>query len=169
MRHLALLLLFGALLTAPPSRANSDLGAIRAAYIYNFAKYTQWPDESRGELRLCVLGNDQPDAHIESYHGKPVRSQKLAVRQNVIMQDIPNCDIIFLPASAGRSVERARQLISNYPILFISEGADTVPKGAMIALTPTENRLVFDIDQSAAKQLGLKISSQVLRLARTVY
>lgn len=157
------------LLAAVPAGGQVDLVTVRAAYLYNFSKYIQWPDESRGELRLCVIGNDQPDSALDGLNGKPVRNARLVVRQNVIMQDIPNCDFIFLPASAGRSVERARQIVSNYPILIVAEGAESIPKGAMVALVPTDSRLIFEIDNTNARQLGLQISSQLLRLARKVH
>ena len=158
------LLLFAAL----PAGGQPDLFALRAAFLYNFTKYLQWPDESRGELRLCVLGSDPSDPHIDSLHGKSVRSQRLVVRQQVIAQDIPNCDYVFIPASAKNAIPRARLQVGGYPILIVAEGEDTLQKGAMVALFVADNRLQFEIDNATARQQGLQFGSQLLRLARKV-
>lgn len=161
---------FGLMLLAMASAyGQTDIASIRAAYLYNFTKYIQWPDESRGELRLCVIGNTPADPAIDGLNGKPVRTARLVVRQNVIMQDIPNCDFVFLPTSAVRPVERARQLVNGYPILLVAEGDESIAKGAIISLIPVDNRLVFEIDNTGARLLGLQIGSQMLRLARKVY
>ena len=142
---------------------------IRAAYLYNFAKYIQWPDEQRSALRLCIVGDDDHDSAFESLNGKPVRDMKVSVRRAVNVPEIPQCDLLFVPAKYTDLLERVRRAIDGYPILVVTESSDSLPKGAMIAMIRSENHIVFEVDVIAVRQAGLQASGKMLQLARKVY
>lgn len=143
--------------------------AVKAAYLYNFAKFIQWPDEERATLRLCVTGEDNFGNSLDSLIGKPVRHMQLAVRRGVSLQEIPQCDLIFVPAGYEQSLLRVRQVVNSYPILIVTESTSTLPKGAMIALIQADNRIVFEVDLSTTRLFGFQVSAKMLQLARKVY
>ncbi len=147
----------------------TDATTVKTAYLYNFAKFTQWPDEPHATLKLCVIGDDAPGKPLNSLIGKPVRNMLISVRHAVSLQDIPQCDLVFVPADQAKSLERVRQMVNGYPILTVAESADTLPKGAMVALIPSDNRIVFEVDLTMTRQLGLQISAKMLQLARKVH
>lgn len=147
----------------------ADESAIKVAYLYNFTKFVQWPDEQRANLRLCVMGDDALGKSLDSLIGKPVRSMQISIRHAVALHDIPQCDLVFIPAGHAHLLERVRHAVNGYPILTVTESADALPKGAMVALIPSDNRIVFEIDLGTTRQLGLQVSAKMLQLARKVY
>ena len=146
-----------------------DEATVKAAYLYNFAKFIQWPDEQRAELRLCIIGNDALGQPLHSLIGKPVRNMQISVRHGVAVHDIPQCDLVFVPAERAQSLERVRQVVNSYPILIVAESTDALPKGAMVALIQSDNRIVFEVDLTVTRRLGFQISAKMLQLARKVY
>jgi hypothetical protein len=154
-------------------RASAALAAdnttVEVAYLYNFAKFIQWPDEQRATLRLCVTGDDVLGKALDALIGKPVRTMQISVRHAVGLQDIPQCDLVFVAEDQASLLSRVRQAVSGYPILIVAESSDFLPKGAMVALIHSDNRIVFEVDLTTARQLGLQVSGKLLQLARKVY
>lgn len=163
-----LFLALGLAYAASPSLAVDEATA-KAAYLYNFAKFILWPDEQRATLRLCVVGDHALDKSLDSLIGKPVRSMQISVRHAVALQDIPQCDLVFVPESRQQSLERVRQVVNGFPILIVTENTEALPKGATVALIPSDGRIVFEVDLATARQLGLQVSAKMLQLARKVY
>lgn len=147
----------------------ADEATVKAAYLYNFTKFIQWPDEQRATLRLCDMGNDALARSLDGLVGKPVRSMQIGIRHAVTLHDIPQCDLVFVPTSHAHSLERVRQVVNGYPILVVTESADMLPKGAMVALIQSEGRIVFEVDLATSRQLGMQVSAKMLQLARKVY
>jgi len=146
----------------------TDEATVKASYLYNFAKFIQWPDEQRATLRFCVMGSASLGKSLDSLVGKQVRTMQISVRHTVTPQEIPQCDMVFVPAGS-QSLERVRQVVNDYPILIVTESADVLPKGAMVALIESDNRIVFEVDLATARQAGLQVSGKMLQLARKVY
>ncbi len=170
-RTLLLSLLALIVLSAPATALLAvDEATVRAAYLYNFAKYVQWPDENRANLRLCVMGDDEVGSAFDSLIGKPVRNMQISVRHELDLPTIAQCDLVFVPAeSTTQTLDRVRRAVSSYPILIVTESPDTLPKGAAVALIHSDNRIVFEVDLTAAHTLGLQISAKMLQIARKVY
>lgn len=147
----------------------ADEATVKAAYIYNFAKFIQWPDEKSSTLRLCDLSLDSPDRFLDTLIGKPVRDMRISVRYSVGLQDVPQCDLVFVPAGNAQRLARVRQVVNDFPILIVAESATALPKGATVALIQSDNRMVFEVDLGLARQLGLLVSGRMLQLARKVY
>ena len=114
-------------------------------------------------------GQDSPDRSLDILIGKPVRNMQISVRHAVGLHDVPQCDLIFVPAEHAQALERVRQVVNGYPILIVSEGTGALLKGATVALIQSESRIVFEVDLGSARQLGLLVSGKMLQLARKVY
>ncbi|CAK0766063.1 putative YfiR family protein [Gammaproteobacteria bacterium] len=147
-----------------------DEATVKSAYLYNFAKYTQWPDEQRTILRLCAMGDDTLGKSFDDLIGKQVRNMQISVRHALDLHDIAQCDLVFVPAGPNiQPLDRVRQAVNGYPILIVTESIDALPKGALVALIQSGDRIVFEVDLTAARQLGLQISGKMLQIARKVY
>ena len=171
MSRLAAFVVLASLCLGIPAGATlaADEATVKVAYLYNFAKFIQWPDEQRSTLRICVAGDDGLGKALDSLIGKPVRTMAIGVRHAVSLQDIPQCDLVFVSEGQAPLLGRVRQAVNGYPILVVAESSDVLPKGAMVALIQSDNRIVFEVDLSTARQLGLQISAKMLQLARKVY
>jgi hypothetical protein len=169
MRRLAACFLLALLGLAAGTTSAAEESAMKAAYVLNFAKFIQWPDEPRARLRLCVLGNDPQGKAFDSMIGKVVRDMPIAIRRGVSLQEIPQCDLVFVPAGPAQPLERALQAVNGYPILLVAEGDDALTRGATVALIETEGRIVFEVDLTTLRQLGLQVSVKMLQMARKVH
>ena len=159
--HLAGLCAGGALLLAAPSAAQVRDVEMKAAYIYNFAQFTTWP-ENRARLPLAVCADRGgvlwPTLH--AYNGKPVQGRPWQLFDSGARPPA-GCDLLVLgrsaPAQAGAAAPG---------MLVVSDGASAAP--AAITLVDDDEQLRFDIDTREAARSGLRVSSKLLRLARNV-
>ena len=138
--------------------------ALKVAFLYNFALYTEWPMPLPDGIRLCVLGHDDLGPALDALgnrqiNGKPVTLQRLEAGASGA-----GCHVIYVAdVKSARVVREMRQK----PILSVTDAAGA--EFAMVTLARDGNRLVFDIDNSSARAAGLALSSKLLRLARSVH
>ncbi len=165
------------LLLAPtePARAQPDNPGeyqIKAAFLYNFAKFTEWGTSSKltreGTFLLCITGRDPFGPALTAIEGKLIAGQRLQVKLNVAMEDVGACQMLFVSDSEERRVAAILKAARQYPILTVSDIEGFADTGGMVGLMLADNRIQFDINMAAANAANLKISSQLLRLARTV-
>ena len=141
-----------------------DEKALKAAFIYNFALYAEWPMPLPDGVRLCVLGHDDLGPALDAVgsrqiNGKPVTLQRLDPGASSA-----GCHVLYV--ADAKSARIARELRQK-PILSVTDVAGV--EFAMITLARDGNRLVFDIDNSSARAAGLALSSKLLHLARSVH
>jgi YfiR/HmsC-like len=138
---------------------------VKAAYLFNFAKFIEWPPAAQsGPLTICVAGqNPFGDVLEETLRGEMVNGRPLAMR--VIAGPEPSCHVVFVPQGAGTTAYlRAAQ---GSPILTVGETADFLSEGGIIRFVLEAGKVRFQIDSKAAERAELRISSHLLRLART--
>jgi hypothetical protein len=147
-------------------------GVVKAAVVFNLLAFVKWPDvpnHAGGRLLLCVLGDDATDQHLLQLDGKPVQDRRLAVERLAPSHEAHNhCDAVFIGSSNAPVLFRIAATTANSPVLLVGEGPLALENGAMIALSLSSDRYVFEINQFAVRKAGLTISSKLLRLARRV-
>lgn len=141
---------------------------IKAAFIYNFAKFVEWPAESfgsDGRLQLCTLGDSLLAQKLRQLHGREAQGRSIEVRVLARADDSAGCHMLFLASQT-----EAARLSAAAPaaMLTISESVHYVRQGGMIGLFVEANRVQFAVNLPAAQQAGLKISARLLQLARNV-
>lgn len=146
-----------------------DEAQVKAEFIYNFAKYIEWPAEafiSREQpLNVCAVGRDRLDQALSAIEGRLVRGRALEVRYAVPADALHNCHIVFIAQSEQR---RAVQLVRGLDggTLTVSDIDDFVDIGGGIGLVRADDRIQFEINSGALARANLKASSQLLKLAR---
>ena len=159
-------LLVLALTAAVPAAQEPTLEyRVKAAYILNFIRYVEWPAAAlgNGPIAVCVAGrNPFGTALDETVAGERIEGRAIAVR--VILEPEAGCQVLVIPsgANAAAYLRSARTM----PVLTIGESADFLGLGGIINLRVDGGSVRFDIDQSAAERVNLRISSRLLRLAR---
>lgn len=161
---LLLLLLTGASLGAQEPTLEYR---VKAAYLFNFTKYVEWPRDAlgAGPLTICVAGRNPFGTVLEDVvRGEEVENRAVAVR--VILEPEPGCHVLFVPDGAATAAYlRATRTA---PVLTIGETPDFLGFGGTIRFIREGTNIRFEIDQQAADRAGLRISSRLLRLARPV-
>lgn len=138
---------------------------VKAAFIYNFVQYVEWPADALGSgpLTICVAGHNPFGAALsDTVQGETLGARPIGVR--VILEPEPGCHVLFVPTGSATSAYlRASQMM---PILTIGETPDFIPQGGMISFVLEGANVRFVIDQQAAERVGLRVSSRLMRLAR---
>jgi hypothetical protein len=143
--------------------------AMKAAYLYNFALFTEWPAPPGASLNLCVLGKESMGDEFEKLEGKLVNGQRMAVSRVNGRDDIAHCQILFLGEAEGINIHHLLKEIDDAPVLTVADNENLMQTGVMIGMSIQNKRLTFDINPHAAKRAHLSISSKLLRLARKVH
>jgi hypothetical protein len=142
--------------------------ALKAAFLYNFALFVEWPAESgTGLLRVCVLGTDPfgpilPDTlRGKAAGGRELRSAVVATRE-----ELAPCSIVFVPAAEAGSRPGLLESLAGRPVLTVGESEGFLESGGIIRLYLDGEKLRFEVSAEAARRSKLKLSSRLLELAR---
>lgn len=160
---LAVLCNAGAATADPPSEA-----AVKAAFVYNFAKFVEWPANASANnaITLCVAGT-RPElaASLAELAGKAVQGRSLAVKNNANAADLGTCQVLYLGSDARALAGVAR---GRAGLLTVSDMPGFAQSGGMIGLFSERDRIRFEINPRSADAAGLKVSSQLMKLAKVV-
>ena len=165
-RLLLAALMIGAVRGAPGAQEVSRDYRVKAAYLYNFVKYVEWPDTSKGRILICVAGQNPFGTVLDSMvrnervHGVPLVTE-------VILEARTDCDVLFTPKSSA-SISAYLRGAAGLPILTVGETPRFVEQGGMIGFYPDGVNVRFEINPAAASRVHLKISSRLLQLAKIV-
>jgi hypothetical protein len=145
--------------------------AIKAAFLYNFTKFVDWPERafagSSAPFAVCVLADDAARRAIAAtMRNESVRGRPVEVTFPADGDDLKACHVVYF----GRQEDAAKRLASvrQSPVLTVGEGRRFLDSGGQIAFTLVGDRVRFDISRRAAGAAGLSISSKLLRVARRV-
>ncbi|HWJ94038.1 MAG TPA: YfiR family protein [Telluria sp.] len=143
---------------------------LKAAFVYNFALFTDWPADTPyegGTLNICINPGSALRAPLIGLGERSVRGHKIAVRSLGSARNLRACHVLFLDSADRERWTTIRKGLGS-GVLTISDDEEIDRDGVVVALAMDGNRVVFDIDTRAARQARLALSSKLLRLARMV-
>jgi hypothetical protein len=143
--------------------------SLKAAFLYNFAKFAEWPADasSAGPLMLCVL-HDGPseDALVKLVSGASVNGRPVTVSRGA--PKARACHLLYIGAAEAGAVSGILEEIKGAPVLTVGDG-DTFPRrGGMVGLVVEDGRMRFAINPDAAQRSGVRLSSKLLSLAKLI-
>jgi hypothetical protein len=146
--------------------------AVKAAFLYNFAKFTEWPAlPAAAAIVLCVVGDDGiAAALVETVRGQNIGGHALEVwrPQAPDVSTWRSCHLLFIgDAETQRSVSGLGG-IKTLPVLTVSDGKSFSQTGGIIELYVEGGRMRFAINVDVAERSGLHISSRLLGLAKII-
>jgi len=157
--------------TTPSAKISREY-LIKAAILYNFAKFAEWPAAAFGgdnaPLRICVIGTDPFGLALHSLDGKSVRSRPLVTGLIANVEEAAACHILFVSASEKGRMVAILDGVGALPILTVADMGQFTSSGGIVTLKKAEDRSRLEINIGAAEKAGLKLSSKLLRLADTV-
>ncbi len=147
---------------------------LKAAYLYNFARYVRWPDtahESSGSaLEIGVVGGGAVSELLKkTVVGKKIEGRDLRVVD--LSSPVGGRRVHILFIAGERDLEELEQVIADLigtPVFAVSDVSGFAERGGIANFIAAKNRVRFVINKSAAKKAGLKVSSKLLRLADLV-
>lgn len=142
---------------------------LKAVFIYNFAKFTRWPNNAWGEedapLTLCTTGHDKLVGALKRLKGKTIKGRPLIIQRLKNEQVPESCNMLYVATSKQRRYSNIINSIRDKPVLTISKLPRFAHSGGIIELYRRNNRIRFSINQSVAHEAGLSFSSRLLRSA----
>lgn len=142
---------------------------MKATYLYNFALYTEWPEETGDTLNLCVFGEERFGDAFNQIRGKLVNQRRLNIYQIASQKEVQGCQIVFIGEQESQYAQKTINALADSPVLTVTDGFVPLGSGIMVSMVVEERKIAFNINASAARRAKLNISSKLLRLARNVY
>ncbi|HVW72466.1 MAG TPA: YfiR family protein [Rhizomicrobium sp.] len=138
---------------------------VKAAYLTKFMPFITWPDSAfpapGAPVTICVLGDGPFGAKLEQAAAL-AKSGDRAIQVRHVAGPDPGCQMMFLGTGAEGMVDALR----GKPVLTVTDSG--LKTHGVISFVIADNHVRFDIDDAAAQQDGLTISSKLLGLAHAV-
>jgi len=145
--------------------------AVKAAYLYRFASYIEWPSEVSvdGPLVIAVTGADDVAAELEHMlDTNKVNASKAIVRRVSKVQDLAGVHILYVGPNASSRSRALRQAALEKPILVVTDDPRGLDGGGIINFIEVDRNVRFEISLTAADRSHLKINSALLSVAARV-
>lgn len=146
---------------------------IKAAFIYNFAKFIEWPEEilnrnNNNSVTLCIIP-DNPESDIFfSLNNRTVGGKRMEVKKISNIKDIDGCHILFVDSTDKAFIKECLKGIKDRSILTVGHFKGFIREGGIINFFTEEGKLRFEVNLNAAKNSGIKLGSQLLMSAEIV-
>lgn len=146
---------------------------VKAAFLFNFAKFVEWPAQSFAEsnspIVVGLVGDGEVADEIDQVaKGKTIDGRRLVTKRLGAKDDTQGCHILFISAGEKRRVGSWLEKAKDSSVLTVGETDGFMRNGGVIGFVIEDNRVGFEVNAGAAKRKRLKISSQLLRLAKDV-
>jgi hypothetical protein len=142
---------------------------VKAAFIYNFAKFVEWPAQKLADSAPIVVGvlgpNPFGDELENALKGRQINGRTLIVRQFDNLEAAKAAHLLFVSLNDESKLHKA---LKEYGILTVGQSESFARNGGMITFAFEDDKLRFEINIGAAEQAGLKISAQLQKLAKNV-
>ncbi|MES0327712.1 MAG: YfiR family protein [Gammaproteobacteria bacterium] len=142
---------------------------LKAAFIYNFAKFTRWPENilkgQDAQLNLCTAGEDRLVGELKRLAGRIIKEHPVTI---VSLKNMPvpkNCHLLYIATSEKRGYKDILKSVRGEPVLTISELPHFSRSGGMIELYREKDQTRFIINLGIAREAELVLSSRLLSLA----
>lgn len=143
---------------------------IKAAFLFNFTKFVEWPAVDRTRpFRICTVAEPAFGTAVErAITGETAGGRPIERVTPPTPEAARACHILFVGRHESDRIERWMAAVRGAPMLVVGESRTAWDRGAHISFVVDENRVKFDVNPDAAGRVGLTVSSKLLRVARTV-
>jgi len=167
--------LVGMLLAAslPAQKSKPTENELKAVYLLNFARFTQWPPtagiEKTGSFLICVIGQDPFGASLdavlvgESIGGNPVVAKRISKPQ-----DASSCQVLYVSSSEESQLKDVLSALGKASVLTVSDIPQFSRRGGIVQFVMENNRVRFEVNLANANGAGLNLSSELLKVAVTI-
>jgi hypothetical protein len=170
---MALLLLTGSIPLQPQSAPSVEY-QVKAAFLFNFAKFIEWPTDAfsneKTPITLCVFRYDPFGSALdEVIRGKTINNRELTARRINELPDLKSCHLVFVSEREDKLLSEIDKSLKGGSVLVVGESAEFAERGGAIQLFLEENKLRFAVNVDAVQRARLQVSSKLLALARVVH
>ncbi|MBN2373716.1 YfiR family protein [bacterium] len=145
---------------------------VKAAFIYNFAKFVEWPNgtfnSETDPVILCIFPNSPKNDVFLSLTGKTVGGKRMEVKKCENIEYIEGCHILFIDSTDKKIIRECLKRVKDWSVLTVGHSKGFTQEGGIINFFTDEGKIKFEVDLEAAKRCGLKLGSQILMSAEII-
>lgn len=145
---------------------------VKAAYLYAFGRFVQWPPRAGRDataFAICVLGTDPFGATLDAtIAGATLRGRPVVARRLTTAVSAAACDVVFIGVSEEPQLSEVLDGLRQSAALTVSDIRRFAERGGMIQFVSAGNKVRFEINTTPARQAGLMLSSELLRVSSAV-
>lgn len=143
---------------------------VKAAFLYYFGKFVEWPETAFGGANssfvMCILGEDPFGKELETViQGKLIQKRPILIRRIQKTSEVEACHLLFISSSEQKNISEALSVTEGAGVLAVGETPRFIEQGGAIQFLLRDNKVRFAINMTRTTQAGLKMSSQLLKLA----
>jgi len=143
---------------------------VKAAFIYNFSQFVEWPpsayEGNQAPFVIGILGENPFGNYLdELVKDEKVGSRSIVIKKYRDIDDVKSCNILYINLPNAKEAMRA---LHNRSILTVSDADNFARDGGMVRFFTLNNKIRLQINPTAAKTVNINISSKLLRLADIV-
>ena len=157
----------------PAQKSKPQEYEVKATYLYNFARFVQWPSSSAAaksdSFAICVLGEDPFGRALDTIVAGESIDGKAALAKRVSKpQDAVSCRVLYISSSEDSRLKEVLAALDKSGVLTVSDIPQFSRRGGMIQFVLDGNSVRFEVNLTAAESAGLTLSSELLKVAVTV-
>lgn len=143
--------------------------ALKAAFLFNFVKFTTWPPEALPDaapLLMCVVNDPAIGSSLSSaVRGRAVLGHEIRVLETDAPAALRACHLLYVSGTRADAL-RTVAAVRNAPVFTVSDVQAFTTDGGIAQLHVQQGQLRFAIAPETARAARLQISSKLLTLAR---
>ncbi len=157
------------LLTHAPAYARNDAvstNELRAAYLYQFTKFVQWPDSNSTEVRIGLFGTDPIIEPLLELQGQRARGKHIVIKQISSLESAKECcELLYISQSENKRLPILLEALSTSPTLTVNDADTFLALGGMVSFVLIGSRLRFRLNNKVVEDKGLKLSAELLKVS----
>jgi hypothetical protein len=157
---------------APGAAWTRDEQAVKAAFLYNFARFTEWPAATLGHgapLSICVVNDSGTlDPLRQIVARRPIDGREVRVLWMPYDGELKSCQVLYVEGNDGRRSADILERLKSSPVLTVGDTESFATTGGMARLYLEGGRIRFAVNMNVAHRAGLYISSKLLALGVSV-
>jgi hypothetical protein len=150
--------------------------SIKAAYLYKFAAYVEWPEHvfasKSTPVTIGVYGADALAGELaEITAERTVQGRRIVtrlIRRDAVLDQLDGIHILFIARSGVSDLAALAASASVHSVLVVTEDGEALGRGSVINFKPVDQRIRFDVSLASADKNHLKLSSRLLAVAEHV-
>lgn len=168
MRVVAAALLAVVALGPAAQEAVYDANQVKAAFLYHFGTYVQWPTAaaSTDPITIAVLNDAAVTSQLAEFlPGRRIDDRLVEVRALARIEDLADAEVLFIGRPNNARLAQLISAVGRRPVLVVTDAEDGLDRGAMVNFRLVESRVRFEISVRPAEEAGLMLSSRLLSAA----
>lgn len=155
-----------------PQVTQYSINGIKAAFLLNFAKLTEWPSGTfashENDFIICILGDTPISSRLGQLRNRTIGGRRVVIKSVADVSESSACNLLFVASAEAYRLQQIIAYVGGKPVLTVSNITGFEKKGGIIAFFLEDNHVRFRINIDAAARANLNISSHLLELAEIV-